>query len=95
MKFATRPILNGYTIRLIQAMEGAALQLIKQRERIMAIVLLREFAASPRVQEILTAFHGATYGKFTNGTPALSLRDGKEWMEALEAGKSALDGFSV
>lgn len=95
MKFATRPLLDTYTIRLIQAMECAASQLIKQGEKIAAVVLLREFAASPRVQEVITAVHGASYGKFTNGTPALSLMDGKQWMEAVEAGKSALDGFSV
>ena len=96
MTFATRPILDNYTVRLIQAMECAAKQLIKQREQIAAIVLLREFAASPRVQAILSVYHNAHYvGAFDNGAPALSLRDGKDWVEALEADKSALDGFPV
>lgn len=95
MTFVTRQALDTYTIRLIQAMECAALQLIKQKELIPAIVLLREFSASPRVQEFLINCCAAYYSTFRNGTPALGLKDGKEWAEALQAGKSALDGFSV
>ena len=94
MKFYEKSFCDNSTKRLITVVEQAVKAHIPTN-KIESIIMLRDFSQVPRIRDFVKEYNSASYNSATDGSSAvIGLSDAKQWMEAIERGKSVLDGIS-